>query len=169
MKTYTLHLPAGAQPGDSGLDRAELVKDGFSWGAFVFTFLWFFVHRLWLAGLVVLVGPSRSCPWPWTLLDGSSGAMAGAVLVLAMILIGLEANSLRRWTYAPARPAGRGRRDGDGPRRSRGQGLRALAAACRAEPSRPLPGPALSRALRLILSRSPRSRPPGGRSRGRSR
>ena len=31
-----------------------LVRDGFSWGAFFFTFLWFFAHRLWLAGLVVL-------------------------------------------------------------------------------------------------------------------
>jgi hypothetical protein len=40
MNTFTLHLPADAAPGDAeALDDAELVKDGFSWGAFVFTFL----------------------------------------------------------------------------------------------------------------------------------
>src|SRR3954470_1425408 len=56
MTTYTLHLPREARPGDpNGLDEADLVKDGFSWGAFFFTFLWFFVHRLWLAGFAVLV------------------------------------------------------------------------------------------------------------------
>ena len=56
MKTYTLHPPREAFPYDAdALERAELVKDGFSWGAFLFTFLWFFWHRLWLAGLGVLV------------------------------------------------------------------------------------------------------------------
>ena len=52
--TYTLHVPASAEPGDAeALDKAELVRDGFAWGAFLFTFLWFFGHRLWLTGPVV--------------------------------------------------------------------------------------------------------------------
>ena len=56
MQTYTFHLPRDARPGDAdALERADLVKDGFSWGAFFFTVLWFFWHRLWLAGLAVLV------------------------------------------------------------------------------------------------------------------
>ena len=56
MKTYTLHVAADAAPGDAGtLERAVLVKDGFSWGAFVFSFFWFFAHRLWIAGLIVLI------------------------------------------------------------------------------------------------------------------
>src|SRR3954447_18119157 len=56
MKIYTLHLPQHARPGDPEiLDAAELVKDGFSWGAFLFTFLWLLFHRLWLAGIAVLV------------------------------------------------------------------------------------------------------------------
>ena len=34
MKTYTLHVAADAAPGDAGtLERAVLVKDGFSWAA----------------------------------------------------------------------------------------------------------------------------------------
>src|SRR4051794_32756279 len=59
MKTYTLHVAADAAPGDPGtLERAVLVKDGFSWGAFVFSFFWFFAHRLWIAGLIVLLAPA---------------------------------------------------------------------------------------------------------------
>src|SRR5215212_6470414 len=54
--TYTLHVPDGAEPGDpEALDKAEVVKDGFSWGAFLFTFLWFFVNRLWLTGIGILI------------------------------------------------------------------------------------------------------------------
>ncbi len=105
MKAYTLHLPRDAEPGDrSALERAELVKDGFSWGAFLFTFLWFFASRLWLAGLAVLA-----------LLVAFSASLAalevqpGAALiaqVLLQALIGLEANALKRWTYGRrGRPA----------------------------------------------------------------
>ncbi len=105
MTTYTLHLPRDARPGDpSALDESELVKDAFSWGAFVFTFLWFFVHRLWLAGLAVLL-----------LVLAFGGLMAvldvhplaGSIAqLLLQSLIGLEANSLRRWTLSRrGRPA----------------------------------------------------------------
>ncbi|MXQ11851.1 DUF2628 domain-containing protein [Microvirga makkahensis] len=99
MTTYTLHLPRDARPGDpAALEEAELVKDAFSWGAFFFTFLWFFVHRLWLAGLAVL-----------TLVFAFGGLLqmlnvhdaAGTVAALLLqVLIGLEANSLRRWTLS---------------------------------------------------------------------
>jgi uncharacterized protein DUF2628 len=99
MSTFTLHLPRDARPGDTtALEEAELVKDAFSWGAFFFTFFWFFVHRLWLAGLAVLAlmfafGAAMS------LLDVHPLAAAlGQALLQA--LIGLEANSLRRWTLA---------------------------------------------------------------------
>ena len=108
MKTYTLHLPAAATRGDPlALERAALVPDGFSWGAFAFSVLWFVRHRLWLAGLLValllaaLVFGGRAI--------GLSPGAGFLVLVLASILIGLEASSLRRWTYArngrPARDA----------------------------------------------------------------
>jgi Protein of unknown function (DUF2628) len=97
MKTFTLHLPADAQPGDpDALERAQLVKDGFSWGAFFFTFLWFFYHRLWLAGVLVLVA-LLVAGWLFAALDvGRPSATLAQVLI--QFLIGLEANSLRRWT-----------------------------------------------------------------------
>jgi Protein of unknown function (DUF2628) len=97
MTTFTLHLPRDARPGDPvALDRAELVKDAFSWGAFFFTALWFFAHRLWLAGLgilVVLIAFNVAL----NLLDVHPAA-AFVAQVLLSTLIGLEANSLRRWT-----------------------------------------------------------------------
>jgi hypothetical protein len=105
MKTYTLHVSRDAHPGDAeALDRATLVQDGFSWGAFVFTVLWFLAHRLWIAALGVLV-----------LMVAFNAALqaldvrplaAFLAQALLSLLIGLEANSLRRWTLARrGRPA----------------------------------------------------------------
>ena len=98
LRTYTLHLPAEAMRGDPlALDRARLVPDGFAWGAFAFTVLWFLRHRLWLASLLVLavlVGLAvggRAIGLPVT--------AQFLISLLAAILIGFEASSLRRWTY----------------------------------------------------------------------
>lgn len=108
MRTYTLHVPEGAPRGDArALEQAHIVRDGFSWGAFAFTVLWFVRHRLWLAALLVLLGLATL---------GFAGRALGlspfAALVavgLASLLIGMEASSLRRWTYGrrgkPARDA----------------------------------------------------------------
>ena len=108
LRTFTLHLPEGALRGDAGaLDRAALVPDGFSWPAFAFSVLWFLWHRLWLAALLVpvlLAGLAVSGR-----LLGLSSFAGFAIALLASVLIGLEASSLRRWTYArsgrPARDA----------------------------------------------------------------
>jgi antitoxin (DNA-binding transcriptional repressor) of toxin-antitoxin stability system len=97
MTTFTLHLPREARPGDAAaLDEAEFVKDAFSWGAFFFTFLWFFVHRLWLAGLGVMV-LVFAVSGTLAVLDVHPLAATAAQLLL-QLLIGLEANTLRRWT-----------------------------------------------------------------------
>ncbi|WP_311275389.1 DUF2628 domain-containing protein [Methylobacterium sp. WCS2018Hpa-22] len=108
MRTYTIHLPSDAVAGEShGLDRAVLVPDGFSLQAFVFGPLWFFFHRLWLAGLGVL---------SLLVAAGFAGRFLGLgtfagflITILLLLLVGMEASSLRRWTYArrgrPARDA----------------------------------------------------------------
>ncbi|MEH3119566.1 MAG: DUF2628 domain-containing protein [Methylorubrum populi] len=108
MRTYTLHVPEGAVRGDArALERAEIVRDGFSWGAFAFTVLWFVRHRLWLAALLVLAGLVTLALAGRAL--GLPTFAAFVVVVLASLLIGMEASSLRRWTYGrrgrPARDA----------------------------------------------------------------
>jgi Protein of unknown function (DUF2628) len=103
-RTYTLHVPAGAEPGDAeALEDAELVRDGFSWGAFLFTFLWFFWNRLWLAGIGVLIA-IIGLPVALQALHVDPGAAVLAEVLLSL-LIGLEANSLRRWTLRRRKPA----------------------------------------------------------------
>jgi hypothetical protein len=97
MATFTLHLPRDARPGDpAALERSEIVKDAFSWGAFAFSALWFFFHRLWIAGLLVLAAVV-ALNVALSLLDVQPLAAFAAALLLSW-LIGLEANSLRRWT-----------------------------------------------------------------------
>jgi hypothetical protein len=99
MNTYTLHVPPGAEPGDAAvLDKADLVREGFSWTAFLFTFLWFFVQRLWLAGLaVLLLELALSAALQFTGVGPGTALLAQGLLSW---LIGLEANGLKRWTYA---------------------------------------------------------------------
>jgi hypothetical protein len=105
MTTYTLHLPEDALPGDpDALERAQVVPDGFSWGAFLFNALWFLAHRLWIAGLIVLAG-TVALGAASRFLGASPGA-AFLAYILVAFLTGLEANALRRWTYARrGRPA----------------------------------------------------------------
>jgi Protein of unknown function (DUF2628) len=102
--TYTLHVPADAEPGDpEALDKAELVKDGFSWGAFLFTFLWFFLNRLWFAGVGILIAVV-ALPAVLQFFRVGTGTAIVAELLLSL-LIGLEANSLRRWSLRRRKPA----------------------------------------------------------------
>ncbi|MHC2107960.1 DUF2628 domain-containing protein [Methylobacterium sp.] len=108
MRSYTLHLPIDARPGESiGLDRAVLVPDGFAWPAFAFGVLWFLFHRLWIAALIVLAGFLALAGIGHLL--GLPAGIATLVTLLTSWLVGLEASSLRRWTLArrgwPARDA----------------------------------------------------------------
>jgi predicted lipid-binding transport protein (Tim44 family) len=105
MTTYTLHVAENATPGDpDALNRAQVVADGFSWTAFFFTALWFFAHRLWIAGLGVLA--SLVALGALIRVLGVTPGAAFLAYVLVALLVGLEANALRRWTYARrGRPA----------------------------------------------------------------
>jgi hypothetical protein len=105
IRSYTLHLPRHAVPGEpAAIERATIVRDGFVWPAFLFTVFWFLWHRLWLAALLVVVALAA--------LVGAGVALnlrpgyAALASLLFSALLGLEASSLRRWTYARAgRPA----------------------------------------------------------------
>ena len=102
---YTLHVAPFAVPGDpEALDRAELVRDGFSWGAFLVPGLWLFRHRCWVAGIAAFV-VVFCLAGALLALRASPGSIVLAE-VLLHLLFGLEGASLRRLSLGRAgRPA----------------------------------------------------------------
>jgi len=94
MLSYTVHEPPHA-PSDR-IDRAEglvFVKDGFSWTAALFAPVWMIVHRLWLPLLGYLLIDALMIGLG-SLFESSMTTLATLALHL---LIGLEADTLRRW------------------------------------------------------------------------
>lgn len=99
MVVYTAHAPAGTAPqGVRDGDKVVFVKDGFAWGALVFSFLWLFWHRCWIAGLAVMaltVAMSVLAE-----LYPHYGDALGTVGLLFSILVGFEANGWWRWSLS---------------------------------------------------------------------
>ncbi|HRD75389.1 MAG TPA: DUF2628 domain-containing protein [Hyphomicrobiaceae bacterium] len=97
MQTYTVHERPNP-PGDR-LERAEkleFVKEGFDWLAAALTPLWLVVQRLWLVliAYIVIVGGLRL-----GLSATDADPRIWQILTVAMhLIIGLEADTLRRWT-----------------------------------------------------------------------
>ena len=96
MRTYTIHEPP--DPAADRVDRAEalvFVKDGFSWVAALFAPLWLLAHRLWwpLLGYVAISGLFQLVQLMVTLDQRWLGLAALAL----NLLIGFEADTLRRW------------------------------------------------------------------------
>lgn len=95
MAVYTVLLPpTGKAPTlEQSLERAVFVRDGFSWLALLFPLLWFLFNRLWLiliAFLVVSVGLEL-------VLSELGGPFPGIAAVALSVLVGFEANGLKRW------------------------------------------------------------------------
>jgi hypothetical protein len=94
MAAYTLYLDANARPGEpAALERAVVLRDGFSWGALIFQPLWFLWHRLWLATLVVIIA-ILALAVTCSLLKVTSGATFMAQFALALYFAH-EANAVR--------------------------------------------------------------------------
>src|SRR5262245_20531570 len=96
MQTYTVHEPP--HPPAERIDRAAslvFIKDGFSWVAALFAPFWLIAHRLWwpLLAYIVLSGVFEIVRWVGVL---DSGWVTMAVVALHL-LIGFEADTLRRW------------------------------------------------------------------------
>jgi hypothetical protein len=95
MSVYTVHAPAaaGEEP-----DRFTFVRDGFHIWALVFGPLWLIWHRLWLVLIGYLV-VSFGLGVMLSVLNAGATARSLVFFLLAL-LMGLEAASLRRWSYS---------------------------------------------------------------------
>lgn len=97
MSTYTVHQPPRRQSETAANpDHFVFVRDGFYFWAFSVAPLWMLIHRLWLVLLasVVLMIALHAGFW----LLGVTAAAAFVVDILIMLLIGIEASTLWRWT-----------------------------------------------------------------------
>jgi Protein of unknown function (DUF2628) len=96
MLTFTVHEPPN--PPADRIERADklvFIKDGFSWMAALFAPLWLLVHRLWwaLLGYVLAVAVLHLLAHLGGLSESSTGLMTFAL----NLLVGFEADTLRRW------------------------------------------------------------------------
>ena len=96
MMTFTVHEPPGL-PADQ-LERSEalvFVREGFTWSAAFLTPFWMIANGLWLALLAYLaiLGLVEAVLW----IAGASQQIAAWLLLAAHVLIGFEADGIRRW------------------------------------------------------------------------
>ena len=90
MSTFTVHVrDTGTQP------TLAVVKDGFSWPAAVFGFIWALVVGAWEVALL-LFGIQVAVGVVLELLISDPSAQAVVQIGMAVV-IGLIANELRRW------------------------------------------------------------------------
>ena len=102
VKLYSVHLRAWSNEADRD---AVFVREGFSWGAFVFSLAWALWHRLWVAALLI-AGALAALALAEEFLDVGLVLTEAASLAVSL-WIGFEANdwrreALRRRGYAEA-------------------------------------------------------------------
>jgi len=94
MPVYTVHVPVETKSGLDPATEAVLVREGFSWPAFLLGPLWLIWHQRWLALALWIVAVGA-----FVGLSLKFGAKPGtfAIFYLALaFLIGLEAAAMRR-------------------------------------------------------------------------
>lgn len=100
MAVYTVHAPVAPDVREEA-DKFVFVRDGFHVWAMLLGPLWLVWHRLWLVllGYVVLGAAVAGA----LTLVGATGGVRALVFILFALLMGLEAASLRRWSYSRGR------------------------------------------------------------------
>lgn len=97
MSTYLVMAPPGlTDPAVSpeAAERMVFIPDRFSWFAFIFSALYLLWHRMWLP-LIAYLAISVGLEIAALEIGGSAPGFAAVVLSL---LLGFEANNLRRWS-----------------------------------------------------------------------
>jgi Protein of unknown function (DUF2628) len=83
VRFWTAHTRSGTSP--------VLVREGFSWGAFLFGPLWLAGHCAWIAAALTLAAGVL-------IVVLAKGAIAAALLAALTVLLGVSGNDLRRWS-----------------------------------------------------------------------
>lgn len=83
MKFWTAHLRAGAEP--------VLVREGFSWGALIFGWIWMLLHRAWIPALLLFAAGVIVAALTT---DGIRLVLIGVIAAIQ----GLFGNDLWRWS-----------------------------------------------------------------------
>src|SRR5215211_6085168 len=99
MAVYTVHAPPLARYQSApSPERFALVRDGFSFWAFLLAPLWMLRHRMWIVfvGYVVLFGGLQIVLH----FVGASGTIKAFAGLLLALLVGIEAGTLRRFTLS---------------------------------------------------------------------
>ena len=100
MRIYTVHEPPFWTVDDEALPGANAVfiREGFNWFALLLPLVWALWHRLWLVALGLLAaGAALSVIGE---LAGLGVWFEGLLGLAVALIIGFEANDLRRWTLA---------------------------------------------------------------------
>ena len=98
MRLYTVHLKRGADPLFTPDRGAVVVREGFNWAAFFFTWIWALFSGLWLAAvLFVAIELALALAVEWL---GLEGASAFAIVFAWRLIAGFVANDLRRGALA---------------------------------------------------------------------
>ncbi len=98
MPTYTVHAPPPRQGQSADPGRFVFVRDGFHFWAFLLVPFWLLVKRLWLVFvLYVILTGVLTVALRLTHVPATVQFMVDAGVA---VLIGFEAGTLRRWTYA---------------------------------------------------------------------
>ena len=93
MRVYTIHHDPMSAEAES---EFFVIKEGFSWSAFVFTALWAFWHRMWLVFVLLLVtGVALEFVLALLVADNIATLMIGLGYAL---LVGYSANDWWRWS-----------------------------------------------------------------------
>lgn len=91
MASHIVMLPPDGSP-QSRAEQAVLVRDGFSWPAFLVPWLWLLWHRLWAEGIVVILLVAAFSIFGEMVGMGLASALLG---LLVSIYVGLEGQAMR--------------------------------------------------------------------------
>jgi hypothetical protein len=95
LRVYTVHTPPARRKRWEALDPLPgLVKEGFSWPAFVFGVVWALYHRLWIvAALLVALTTGLGVAFEELRLDPVSASL---IFFAVAVLVGMFGNDWKR-------------------------------------------------------------------------